>query len=154
GSTDDSTVDATVTYNILIAAIQAAAGPAYQFRQIDPLDDQDGGPPGSNIRQGFLFRADRGVAFVDRPGGDATTATTIVTGTQAPPLPLTPGRPDPLTPPFPNSRKPLAGEFTFGGQTFFVIANHFNTQSGDQPLFGRFQPPARPSEAQRAQQAQ
>jgi hypothetical protein len=36
----------------------------------------------------------------------------------------------------------------------FVIANHFNSKGGDQPLFGRFQPPVRSSEAQRHQQAQ
>jgi predicted extracellular nuclease len=35
-----------------------------------------------------------------------------------------------------------------------VIANHFNSKGGDQPLYGRFQPPARSSEAQRHQQAQ
>ena len=35
---------------------------------------QDGGEPGGNIRVGFLFRTDRGLAFVDRPGGDSTTA--------------------------------------------------------------------------------
>ena len=27
--------------------------------------------------------------------------------------------------------------------TLFVIANHFNSKGGDQPLFGRFQPPVR-----------
>ena len=49
----------------------AAGGPTYQYRQIDPVDGADGGEPGGNIRVGFLFRTDRGLAFVDRPGGDA-----------------------------------------------------------------------------------
>ena len=53
-----------------------------------------------------------------------------------------------------NSRKPLAGEFRMRGKKVFVIANHFNSKGGDQPLFGRFQPPARVSEAQRHAQAQ
>ena len=35
-----------------------------------------------------------------------------------------------------------------------MIVNHFNSKGGDQPLFGRFQPPARPTEVQRHQQAQ
>ena len=35
-----------------------------------------------------------------------------------------------------------------------MIVNHFNSKGGDQPLFGRFQPPVRSSEAQRHQQAQ
>jgi predicted extracellular nuclease len=55
---------------------------------------------------------------------------------------------------FQNSRKPLVGEFRFRGETLFIIANHFNSKGGDQPLFGRFQPPTRSSEIQRHQQAQ
>jgi hypothetical protein len=34
-----------------------------------------------------------------------------------------------------------------------VIANHFNSKGGDDPLRGRFQPPTRTSETQRHQQA-
>jgi predicted extracellular nuclease len=34
-----------------------------------------------------------------------------------------------------------------------VVANHFNSKGGDQPLFGRFQPPTRSSEVQRHAQA-
>jgi predicted extracellular nuclease len=60
---------------------------------------------------------------------------------------------DPTNPAFNASRKPLAGEFTWNGRTVFVIANHFNSKGGDQPLFGHFQPPARPSETQRHGQA-
>jgi uncharacterized protein len=32
------------------------------------VNDQDGGEPGGNIRQVFLFRTDRGLQFV-RPAG-------------------------------------------------------------------------------------
>jgi uncharacterized protein len=35
-----------------------------------------------------------------------------------------------------------------------VIANHFNSKGGDDPLFGRVQPPVRATEEQRHQQAQ
>ena len=42
----------------------------------------------------------------------------------------------------------------FNGQKLFVIANHFGSKGGDQPLFGRFQPPTLSSEAKRIQQAQ
>ncbi len=69
GATNTSVTDASTTWNMLIGAISAAGGPAYQFRQIDPVDDQDGGEPGGNIRVGFLFRTDRGLEFIDRPGG-------------------------------------------------------------------------------------
>jgi predicted extracellular nuclease len=40
------------------------------------------------------------------------------------------------------------------GKKVFVIANHFASKGGDDPLFGRFQPPVRSSEVQRHQQAQ
>jgi hypothetical protein len=68
-------------------------------------------------------------------------------------LSFSPGRIDPTNAAFTTSRKPLAGEFRFRGQHLFVIANHFNSKGGDQPLFGRFQPPRRPTETQRIQQA-
>lgn len=73
GATDDGTVAADVTVNKLIDAIVAAGGPKYQWRSIDPVNDQDGGEPGGNIRQVFLFNPER-VSFTDRAGGDSTTA--------------------------------------------------------------------------------
>ena len=152
GPTNDPVVSAGATYALLQAAIAAEGGPSYDVRQIDPQDGQDGGEPGGNIRQAFLFRTDRGLAFVDRPGGDAVTPTAVIAEPSGPRLSLSPGRIDPLNPAFGGSRKPLAGEFTFNGRTIFVVANHFNSKGGDQPLFGRFQPPVRPSEAQRRQQ--
>jgi len=161
GSVDDGVVDASETYNTLITEIQAAGGPLYDYRDIPPENDQDGGQPGGNIRVGFLFRPDR-VTFVDRPGGDATTATGVVPGATGPQLTLSPGRIDPTNPAFNEdatlgyeaSRKSLAGEFLFNGQKVFVIANHFKSKGGDDGLFGRVQPPVRYTEAQRTQQAQ
>ncbi len=153
GAVDNGIVDASATCNKLIAAIQAAGGPTYQFRQINPVNNQDGGAPGGNIRQGFLFRTDRGLSFIDRPGGASTVATTVVNGASGPQLSYSPGRLDPTNAAFIDSRKPLAGEFSFNGHRLFVIANHFNSKGGDQALFGRFQPPTFGSEVQRIQQA-
>jgi len=154
GAVDNGVVDATTTWDDLIAAIQTAGGPTYQFREIDPVDDQDGGAPGGNIRQGFLFRTDSGLSFVDRPGGNSTTADAVVGAGASTHLLYSPGRIDPANSAFNDSRKPLAGEFMFKGNKLFVVANHFNSKSGDDPLFGRFQPPFLSSEAQRDQQAQ
>jgi uncharacterized protein len=50
-------------------------------------------------------------------------------------------------------RKPLVGEFRAKGKKLFVIANHWKSKSGDQPLFGRFQPPVRVTEEQRTAEA-
>ena len=92
GGTGSPVVDADVTLNRLIAAIQAAGGPTYQYRQINPVAHQDGGEPGGNIRVGFIFRTDRGLAFVDRPGGDSTTPVSVVAGPNGPELSASPGR--------------------------------------------------------------
>ena len=154
GPTDDGVVSSNQTLDQLVAAIQAAGGPTYAYRYINPVNDQDGGEPGGNIRQVFLFRTDRGVSFIDRPGGNSTTATTVVNGVNGPELSYSPGRIDPSSSAFNTSRKPLAGEFTFNGHHLFVIANHFNSKGGDDPLEGHLQPPTRSSEVQRHQQAQ
>jgi hypothetical protein len=45
------------------------------------------------------------------------------------------------------------GEFMYNGQTIIMIGNHLNSKGGDDPLFGRYQPPVRSSEVQRHQQA-
>jgi predicted extracellular nuclease len=154
GQTNSGVTDASTTWNMLIAAIQAAGGPLYEYRQIDPLDNEDGGAPGGNIRVGFLFRDDRGLEFVDRPGGDATTATAPVSHPSGIRLTLSPGRVSPQSPAFEDTRKSLAGEFRMRGQKVIAIVNHFSSKGGDDPLFGRFQPPVRSSEVARHQQAQ
>ena len=154
GPANTAVTDASQTFQLLIAAIEAAGGPTYQFRQIDPVDDQDGGQPGGNIRVGLLFRTDRGLAFVDRPGGTSTSANEVTGRNNKVQLLYSPGRIAPASQAWSESRKPLAAELTFRGQTIFVIVNHFNSKGGDQPLFGHFQPPVRSSEVQRHQQAQ
>src|SRR5207247_1568229 len=82
-------------------------------REIDPANDQDGGEPGGNIRQVFLFRTDRGLSFVDRPGATATTPTGVTGSGASTQLTLSPGRIDPTNPngAWTSSRKPLVGEF-------------------------------------------
>jgi hypothetical protein len=154
GATNDGVVDSTLTTDKLIAAVLAAGGPAYQARWVNPQDLSDGGQPGGNIRNVFLFRPDRGVHFVDRPGGDATTAATVVTTRRGVHLSVSPGRIDPTNTAWDDSRKPLVGEFRFHGRTVFAVAVHFASKGGDDPLFGRWQQPVRFSEEQRHAQAE
>ncbi|MCG0066896.1 endonuclease/exonuclease/phosphatase [Streptomyces tricolor] len=152
GATNDTTVDASQTVTKLIDAIVAAGGPRYDWRSVDPVDDQDGGEPGGNIRQVFLFNPER-VSFTDRAGGDSTTAVGVTEAHGKARLTVSPGRIAPADTAWKNSRKPLAGEFVFRGKTVFVIANHFNSKGGDQGLTSQYQPPARSSETQRHAQA-
>lgn len=151
GATDNGVVAAGQTLKLFTDAIVAAGGPRYEWRQIDPIDKADGGEPGGNIRVAFLFNPER-VSFVDRPGGDASTPVEV-TGKRRPALSVSPGRINPASEAWLDSRKPLAGEFVFRGQTVFVVANHFASKGGDQPMSGRHQPPTRSSETQRVAQA-
>jgi predicted extracellular nuclease len=155
GAADDGTVAANVTLDKLVAAISAAGGPGYQYREIDPLNDTTGGQPGGNIRVAFLFRTDRGLSFVDRAGGDATTPAGVTRDRFGrAQLTISPGLIDPGNAAWTTSRRPLVGQFRYLGRDLVVIGNHFNSKGGDQPLMGRFQPPTRVSENQRHQQAQ
>ncbi|MGX1884045.1 endonuclease/exonuclease/phosphatase family protein [Streptomyces sp. NPDC055287] len=153
GAKNDGTVSAEETLKKFTAAITAAGGPSYAWRTIDPVNNQDGGEPGGNIRQVFLFNPER-VSFTDRAGGDATTTTGVVREKGRAALTLSPGRIDPANAAWESSRKPLAGEFTFRGRTVFVIANHFGSKGGDEGLPSHHQPPVRKSEVKRLEQAQ
>ncbi|HET9322878.1 MAG TPA: Ig-like domain-containing protein, partial [Gaiellaceae bacterium] len=139
--TDSTVVDADVAWTRLIAAITAAGGPTYDYRQINPVDDAEGGAPGGNIRVGFLFRTDRGVSFVDRPGGSPTTETTVVGKKHKPELSSSPGRIGTQSAAFDDTRKSLVAEFNVRDRTVFAIVNHFSSKGDDQPLFGPAQPP-------------
>jgi uncharacterized protein len=156
GATDNGVVAADQTLTKLTDAIVAAGGPRYEWREIDPVNDKDGGQPGGNIRVVFLFNPAR-VSFVDRGSSSvnrSTTGASVVKSHGDPQLSLSPGRIDPTNPVWTTSRKPLAGEFRFRGETVFAIANHFNSKGGDQNADGRFQFPAQSSAVQRAGQAQ
>jgi predicted extracellular nuclease len=156
GQVNDSVVDATQTFEGLIDGITALGGPEYEFFDIDPQSRQDGGAVNgsANIRIGILYRADRGLSFPAISGGNATAPVNLTKGTDGLHLSINPGRIDPMNRSFKSSRKPLAAEFMFRGAKLFVIANHFNSKIGDQPLFGNTQPPGANSEIQRHGQAQ
>jgi uncharacterized protein len=169
GATDDGVVAANVTLTDLVNAIKAAGGPTYSWTEIDPVNDQDGGQPGGNIRQVILYRTDRGLKFVSAPGGGSTTADQVTGSGSKTALAQSPGRIDPANPAFSDtetltdpasgrsmpssaSRKPLAAQFTWHGHTLFVINNHLDAKLTDDADFGRYQTPVQFSEIQRVQQ--
>jgi uncharacterized protein len=171
GETDDGVVDATVTLNDLVAAIKAAGGPTYSWTEIDPVNDQDGGAPGGNIRQVILYRTDTGLTFDSIPGGGSTVADSVTGHGATTALAQSPGRIDPNNPAWggtetltspattrtelsSDSRKPLAAQFTWKGHTIFVINNHLTAKLADDADFGRYQQPVQWSEIQRVQQGQ
>ena len=155
GAADSGTVAADLTLTKLTDAIVAAGGPRYEPREIDPTNDADGGQPGGNIRNVFLFNPSR-VSFVDSGSATAdrtSVGTTVTGGFGRPALSLSPGRIDPGNAAWNSSRKPLVGEFRYHGIPVFVVANHFNSKGGDGNADGRYQYPVRTSEVQRLQQA-
>lgn len=154
GPANDGTTTPERTLQMLTDAITRAGGPTYDWRQIDPVDGEEGGQPGGNIRVAFLFNTDRGVEFVDRGNPDSSTAATVFTDEKGVAhLETSPARVAPESDAWDDSRVPLVGEFTWKGRTFFAVANHFSSKGGDDPLFGRWQPPTRFTEEDRHKQA-
>ncbi|KAJ3531742.1 hypothetical protein NMY22_g8024 [Coprinellus aureogranulatus] len=56
GPKDDGTVSANLTLSTLTKAIYDLSSVSYAFASVDPVDGQDGGQPGGNIRTAFLYR--------------------------------------------------------------------------------------------------
>ncbi|MBA4535216.1 chitobiase/beta-hexosaminidase C-terminal domain-containing protein [Brevibacillus halotolerans] len=148
GPTDSCTTDASKSAAVLITKIKSLGGHEYIYTDIEPEDKEDGGEPGGNIRVGFLYNPDR-VSLMKGTKGTATQAV----GFENNKLTLNPGRIDPTNPAFHSSRKPLAAQFKFNGKDVIVVANHFNSKVGDNPLFGKVQPPVFYSEKQRIKMA-
>ncbi|SFE00337.1 hypothetical protein SAMN05428981_10360 [Bacillus sp. OV194] len=146
GPVNDGKTDAKDSADRLINEIKAKGGPSYEYTDIAPIDGKDGGIPGGNIRVAFIYNPDR-VSLAPGTKGTATQAVEYKNGK----LSLNPGRIDPTNPAFENSRKPLAAQFMFNEEKVTVIANHFNSKGGDQPMFGKNQPPVLSSEVQRLQ---
>ena len=157
GPEDDGKVSAGLTLTRLVEAIAEAGGIRYDWRSIDPVNNADGGQPGANIRNAFLFNPDR-VQFVDRGVCGAVRSAVATAG---PALTCSPGLVDPRNPAFNagadrrgGSRKPLAGEFLFDERRVFVVNLHLRSKGGDDPIFGRRQPRMTASTARRTPQAE
>lgn len=128
GVTDDGTVDATETLQQLVDAIAAAGGPTYEFFDVAPEDNTQGGVPGGNIRNAYLYNPDRitldSFAAIDQ---DAA---------------------------FDGTRNPLVANFTFNGNPVTVVNNHLTSRFGSSPVFGGPQPFVQAGEEEREAQAQ
>jgi len=144
---DSKSPEADQSYERLIAEIEKKGGPTYDYANIDPEYNADGGKPTGNIRVGFLYNPDR-VSMTDADHGGTHDAVGYEDGQ----LTLNPGRISPEV--FENTRKPLAAQFEFNGESIVVVANHLNSKLGDDPFFGQNQPPNLGSREQRKVLAQ
>lgn len=122
----------------------------YQFLNIDPVNNSEGGKPGGNIRVAMIYNQKR-VQFSAR--GEAGTLTdnrVLEDGS----LEFNPGRVFPNSPLFSFTRKSLAAEFYFRGERLTLIGNHFNAKLGDTSLWAAEQPAYLGSENKRQALAQ
>ncbi|KAK6071900.1 endonuclease/Exonuclease/phosphatase [Seiridium cupressi] len=152
GATDDGVVESDVTLSTLTAAIEELSGVAYNYTYIAPVNDEDGGEPGGNIRVAYLFRPD--VLQLRNPNpGNSTTANEVLEG---PELKYNPGRIDPANAAWESSRKPLvaAWETLDGNNTFFTINVHWASKGGSSSIQGDARPPVNGVVAARQAQAE
>ncbi|KAI5359247.1 putative Endonuclease/exonuclease/phosphatase superfamily [Septoria linicola] len=156
GPVNDAVVSADITLSTLRDAVNSlSAGTNYSFVDIDPVDDQDGGQPGGNIRNAYFYKADR-VRLVNGTAGSSTQANEVLPG---PALRYNPGLIDPANVAWQASRKPIAAQWetvqTRGrGGTFFTFNNHWTSKGGSSSLHGDARPPVNGGVDQRTQQAQ
>jgi len=125
-------VDAEATYVQLQNDIRWLGGPEYAWADIPPERDADGGQPGGNIRNAYLYNPAR-VELLD--------ATLRRLGTDAPE--------------FAGSRKPLAAHFRVreSGAELVVINVHLASKRHQSSIFAPENPGHDPREATRVDQA-
>ncbi len=126
-------VTAERTYACLIAAVQRAGGPTYAWADVPPESGADGGQPGGNIRNAYLYdprRVELVEGTLERLGND--------------------------DPAFEDSRKPLAARFRLlhdRGEVELVNV-HLASKRHQRGLFAPEQPGVDPRAALRIEQAE
>ena len=161
GPTDDGVVSANTTLTTLVEAIRAASGVTYAFASVDPVSNTDGGQPGGNIRQAYLYRPEVVSLYKPNPGGP-TDATKVVAAKGngkglggAPTLSYNPGRIDPGNAAWTASRKPLAAVWRASGakRPFYTVNVHWSSKGGGTSLHGDVRPPVNGALSARLAQA-
>lgn len=166
GETNDGTVDSDLTLSALRDAIAALSNGTvvYNFTYIAPVDGTNGGAPGGNIRNAYLYRPEilQLQGGSDAVKGDAVTANEVFRG---PTLKYNPGLVDPGNEAWTDSRKPLVAAWELigkkgekkskpkgKGKTLFTVNVHFASKGGSTSLHGDARPPVNGAVAQRIAQ--
>lgn len=151
GSLDNGIVSAAQTAQLLINGIKRNGGPQYEYVDINPVNNADGGQPGGNIRVAFLYNPQR-LSLVTSPNGPGQSQTPVqITATG---LSHNPGRIRPQDGAWRAGRKPLITQFRWQNQSLYAINVHLKSKRGDEPLMGANQPPTLGSEGTRIVQTQ
>ncbi|KKK20318.1 hypothetical protein P175DRAFT_0502598 [Aspergillus ochraceoroseus IBT 24754] len=152
GATNNGVIDANLTLSTLASLIASAGGPNYNFIDIPPVDGQDGGQPGGNIRVAYLYNPS--VVKLHNPNpGSSMDANEVLSG---PALKYNPGLIAPSNAAWDSSRKPLAAawETLDGKNILFTINVHFTSKGGGSSLQGDPRPPVNGGVSQRESQAE
>ncbi|HMG48227.1 MAG TPA: Calx-beta domain-containing protein [Allosphingosinicella sp.] len=142
--------DASITWQMLVDALNTLTGAHYQWVDQAPIYNAEGGEQSGNIRVGFLYNTDRVQLgdldanatlaerrmYTDRIGdgvrdaGDLIQFSDDMLGAEI------------QTADWSNTRRSLLGQFTFNGNTVFVTANHFPAKGGSDEFWQFNQNPA------------
>ncbi|KAG6891352.1 hypothetical protein C0992_008467 [Termitomyces sp. T32_za158] len=142
GPTDDGTVIGNLTLTTLVNAIASVSNVQYSFLEIAPTDDTDGGQPGGNIRQAYLYRPEKLSLVPGAPAGTALDKVEVIISNDKPTLNFNPGRIDPTNAAWRASRKPLVAQWqTPNGLTLFTINVHLTSKGGSSSNWGDARPP-------------
>ncbi|KAL7279037.1 hypothetical protein ACG7TL_006871 [Trametes sanguinea] len=155
GPRNNGVVSANKTLSALVDAIRkASGGVTYEFVNVDPEDNKDGGAPGGNIRVAYLWRPER-VSLVPGTAGNATLSTQPVMDEDGNvELSYNPGRIDPTHPAWEEARKPLAAAWqTASGERFYTVNVHFSSKRDSSSVRGDARPPVNGHAEHRLSQA-
>jgi hypothetical protein len=142
GAINDGTVDASQTWELLLAELRAQTGVStWQWVDETPVNNAEGGEPGGNIRVGFIYNsarvqlgdgsldeatvtiADRRL-WTDRIGDGVKAADDLITVSDADIAGSI------NTADWAATRLSLLGQFTFNGNTVFITGNHWPSKGG------------------------
>lgn len=168
GPVNNGVTSANRTLSTLAASVEALGGVAYQYVDVEPVNNRDGGQAGANIRCAYLYRPDRLRLYRPKPASNMDPVRVLGDGGR-PVLSHNPGRIDPTNPAFENNRKPMVamwklvgptGEFanddangSDASLTLFTINVHYVSKMGSTSLHGDTRPPNNKGVAKRTLQA-
>ncbi|KAI0076209.1 endonuclease/exonuclease/phosphatase [Panus rudis PR-1116 ss-1] len=167
GSSDNGVVTANRTLETLVKAITAAQKSrngqvdvesgtyAYEWVDIPPVNNQDGGKPGSNIRVAYLWNPAKVSLIPGSIRGNATEAASVVKTSGGLTLSPNPGRVNPMSSAWEETRKPMAAAWqTTNGERFFTINVHMSSKRDSSSAHGNARPPVNGHIERRTHQAE
>ncbi|KAI1171330.1 DNase I-like protein [Nemania sp. FL0916] len=165
GETDDGTVDSSLTLSALTDAIASLSNGTmlYNYTYINPVDNENGGAPGGNIRNAYLYNPKVLQLQAGVPGDSVTPNAVLLPG---PTLKYNPGLIDPNNTAWTDSRKPLVAAWELVSssvdangkkkpktpKTLFTVNVHFASKGGSTSLHGDARPPVNGAVTQRIAQ--